>query len=139
MCGHIHPFFVACKLSSQFVVARLLISLWTGTRCSRSYKRETMLSWWSTCLGSIRELKTYSYVTVRGRSQSAHILLHLCHYIQFKLFYPDGGRRLRDVAALSGEPYLPLTEWSTNQGFDYSDMHEFWAVRFHPSLVYIII
>lgn len=31
---------------------------------------------------------------------------------QAALYFPDGGKRIRDVLAESGEPMLPLTEWA---------------------------
>lgn len=31
---------------------------------------------------------------------------------QAALYFPDGGQRIRDVLAESGEPMLPLTEWA---------------------------
>lgn len=47
------------------------------------------------------------------------------------LFYPDGGERLRQVAAATGEPVLPLMEWklSTPQANKKRTIHELWDLN----------
>ena len=51
--------------------------------------------------------------------------------IQSSLFYPDGGERLRQVAAATGEPVLPLMEWklSTPQANKDRTIHELWDLN----------
>lgn len=50
--------------------------------------------------------------------------------LQHRLYFPDGGKRMRDLAALSGETILPLSQWVLDQGDPEAyDLHGLWEVR----------
>ena len=50
--------------------------------------------------------------------------------LAYALFYCDGGAKIRQEAALSGDPILPLTEWALSHSAVRSptSVHELWKV-----------
>jgi hypothetical protein len=70
-----------------------------------------------------------SSVVARSLGAAEGVLTYLSTW-QHRLYFPDGGKRMRDLAALSGEPILPLSEWVLAQGDKESyDLPGLWEVR----------
>lgn len=57
--------------------------------------------------GSVAKLKAAGFELVDVQPHKSREAWDLIH----RLFFTDGGKRVRDLCAASGEPVLPMTEW----------------------------